>query len=429
MENKQSEQNWLQRIQEQSWEPELFISGILLFALFQIPDALGDIQQHLDQFVSPFFSRSTIDEIYLSMINTSVYFLIFGLIVHIFLRTIWVAFLGINYVYKDGIILDALPYKEIYKRRIPNSDFVPNIHKLERYSSLIFSFSYLGFAIVIGTIFGVLVLGVMIYLQFTIFPDSTSLMIYDRVFGFLILVYLADLATAGMIRSVPYLNKAFLPIHYINRYFFLVPLYEKVYLGLISNHKRWKVVILMSCVVVALILGVGIGDKTNRFSNILFNADGQDNYFLFSGHYKTRMGGEPSRVVYIDHEIIASNVLRISLPHDISYEEEYIEPLCDYNNQLKTNPNINVDSLKLECLNAFYDISIDDSLYLDKGFYYRDESLNREGLRLFVDISHLNRGLHTLYVKHNFYNAESDSVVVRTRGIVEFFKENEKLQL
>lgn len=32
--------SWLKRIQEQSWEPEILISGIVLVALSQLPKAI-----------------------------------------------------------------------------------------------------------------------------------------------------------------------------------------------------------------------------------------------------------------------------------------------------------------------------------------------------------------------------------------------------
>lgn len=53
--------------------------------------------------------------------------------------------------------------------------------------------------------------------------------------------------------------------------------------------------------------------------------------------------------------MIESNVLRVSIPHNISFEESDIFPLCGYEEKTPT------DSLKLACLNQFYDITINDS--------------------------------------------------------------------
>ena len=37
-----SQLGWLKRIQEQSWEPEILISGIVLFALTQFPPLIRE---------------------------------------------------------------------------------------------------------------------------------------------------------------------------------------------------------------------------------------------------------------------------------------------------------------------------------------------------------------------------------------------------
>ncbi|MGB6035516.1 MAG: hypothetical protein WBG42_04560, partial [Cryomorphaceae bacterium] len=75
--------NWLQRVQEQSWEPEILISGIVLFALIQIPPYIKEANEYLDLYSGWIFSSGNVDESLAAILLTANYWLILGFSIHL----------------------------------------------------------------------------------------------------------------------------------------------------------------------------------------------------------------------------------------------------------------------------------------------------------------------------------------------------------
>ena len=98
---KNENSNWLKELGVQSWQAELVISGLVITGLFQMPDLFI-------KWVEPSIIQS--GELEYSFLNiASVFFLVgidsliifFG--VHLLFRGIWIALLGLNSVYPNGI--------------------------------------------------------------------------------------------------------------------------------------------------------------------------------------------------------------------------------------------------------------------------------------------------------------------------------------
>ena len=77
--------------------------------------------------------------------------MVFGLVLHLFFRGIWIGLVGLSYVFPKGINKQTLGYKGEFDRVI---DKIPNVTdqiiKLEKISSSIFSINYLMFMCIIG---------------------------------------------------------------------------------------------------------------------------------------------------------------------------------------------------------------------------------------------------------------------------------------
>ena len=146
--------HWLARVQEQSWEPEIIISGIVLFALYQIPELIGRLAHFLTNYSLSIFSGGTADEALISLLMVANVWLIIGFTAHLFLRSVWVAYVGLSYVYKEGIRVDRLRFRERYKQLLfKDTGFRNNIIRLERVCSTTFAVSFLLFMCVVGAFF------------------------------------------------------------------------------------------------------------------------------------------------------------------------------------------------------------------------------------------------------------------------------------
>ena len=96
---------WLNELQQKSWEPEILLSGIVLYGMFQIPDLLDSFLEFGND--NLFGSTTDLDN-FVSSIKVALYWLIGTLILHLISRGIWVGMVGLSYTFPNGINRDRL---------------------------------------------------------------------------------------------------------------------------------------------------------------------------------------------------------------------------------------------------------------------------------------------------------------------------------
>ena len=419
--------NWLKQTQNNSWEPEVFISGIVLFGLFQIPEYLETFRYFVSREV--YDSTSDIDNL-VAVILTSVQWLTFGLILHLFFRGVWVGLVGLSYVFPNGIKNEELNYKGKFHNRIKTiPDFTNQIILLEKISSSVFSISYFIFMSILGGyIYFVFTILAPLYLislvlgvemgEFNDYP-----LLNDFITGYIIsvltlgLIYLIDFLTLGLIfKKVKYLNKIYYPFYKVISILTLSPLYRNIYYILISNFKKWKVVLFICIFLVITYNIINMNSSrtpiTRQMSNLEFYGSSRANS-IQNDSYSNLNPQERFQRANIQSDIIKDDVLKLFVTHFYNYEDS-IKALCDYKRLRYASSR---DSLKLACMKEFYMVSIDDSLYTEIDWYFNYNSqTNHRGILAYVDISHLEKGMHHIDVDlKNFYYKKYD--------IVEFYKE------
>ena len=87
---------WLIKTQLGSWEPEIFISGIVLIGLIQLPRHLNEFRYF---FYREIFGYDSVVDNLIAVLNTGIYWMIFGLVLHLFFRGIWVGLVCLSYVF------------------------------------------------------------------------------------------------------------------------------------------------------------------------------------------------------------------------------------------------------------------------------------------------------------------------------------------
>ena len=424
MENSQKN-GWLRRVQEQSWEPEIIISGIVLFALFQIPQRIDAFSDYLELNSMYFFSDGTINEALASVLKVALYWLIIGFSLHLFLRSVWTAFVGLSYVYGDGIDTEQLPYHEKFRRIIAREpDYDKRIQQLERLCSTLFSVTFLLFMCTIGAIFYIIFVGLVAFMYYEIFPPDNSGFSADAFALTLGGLYLIDFITLGGVKRIPYLNRVYYPIYRLMSVITLAPFYRGIYYGFVTNHRRWKVMLGgFLFVVISITWSMAIRQNAEPLSVIDLSVSSDEEY-LYQGHYADAYADDPSRVVHIPSDIIERNVLRVFVVHSSAYEERYIKKLCDYEKKA-AHPDVDTDSLRLACLQSFYVLGINDSLYEASAMFFQKDLRTRQlGLVSWLDIRDLPRGPHQLRVYYRFPPKDKElEPYLRERAVVEFFKD------
>lgn len=102
---------WLKRIQENSWEPEILLSGLVLIGLLQLPDKI----RQLSLFFNAEVLSGNLSALFVALEQVC-YILIFGVIAHLFLRSVWVGMIGLSYTFPGGIKVDKLGFTEKFDR-------------------------------------------------------------------------------------------------------------------------------------------------------------------------------------------------------------------------------------------------------------------------------------------------------------------------
>ncbi|MGB0390007.1 MAG: hypothetical protein ACPGD5_00450 [Salibacteraceae bacterium] len=154
-ENLNSKSSWLKQVAQQSWEPELLISGIAIYATSQIPGFLEAAYQtySYDFQIDSDFATRGLPSIAFAAFSASVSILRFFFIFHFLIRAFWVGLIGLNSVYTKGIQYDRLENSDLYKIKIKkilgSKDEIPI--SIDRIASTLFSLAF-SIAIMIAAI-------------------------------------------------------------------------------------------------------------------------------------------------------------------------------------------------------------------------------------------------------------------------------------
>lgn len=135
---------WLEKLQQESWQLELLISGFAILGLFSFRNYLDEVASEI---INSGEELSVIVLILLLMVlyGGTVIFII-NLLIHILVRGLWIGAIGLRYVSGD-IEYDKLKYNDrfltYFKRTVGSFDSY--IEKLEKFASVIFSYTFLLF--------------------------------------------------------------------------------------------------------------------------------------------------------------------------------------------------------------------------------------------------------------------------------------------
>ena len=384
---------WLEDIQYRSWEPELFISGGVIFFLLQATDFLY-YQSFIMLQQTGYYEPILIG----SLLTVALNALIFGFVLHLVLRGFWVAAITLSYVFPDGVQMNRIHYQDIYKKKISNVlDTTDWVIMLETVCSLIFTLSFLFFMIIMGLLITMLVIIPHSGLHLSLGPlGYTIIWTLSLILCFCALVYMFDFFTLGYVKKQKKLAKLYYPIYVFFSLLTLAPLYRTTYYTLVSNIRPWIVVAgaIMYLVIAFTITqlgrsGVGAFIDTKSFLNIR-----SQSHELDARYYESqRPKGDLVQQATIQSDIIDDSFIKLFIVH-----QKIIENLMDHN----CDPNTKKGAALLDCYTNFYKIFINE-VYQDKLNWkqYTHPDTKEMGLITYIPIHKLKSQEHTLKVVLN----------------------------
>ncbi|MGB0931008.1 MAG: hypothetical protein ACPGVB_09550 [Chitinophagales bacterium] len=139
---KSAKPDWITTLERESWQPELLISGLAIFAAMQFPALIADLQLYLAfNFDKEMFMYATILTSYLSIAS---YAIAINFSIHFALRVFWIGVLGLMSVYPEGIDYENYPYggkKFVGKLRQKLTTLEDFSIQIDRVCSIIFASS------------------------------------------------------------------------------------------------------------------------------------------------------------------------------------------------------------------------------------------------------------------------------------------------
>lgn len=395
---------WLEELQQRSWEPEVLLSGIVLYGMFKVPPLLD---KFLLYFQANIWGETNDIVNLIGILKLGIYWLIVGLILHLICRGIWVGMIGLSYTFPDGARHDKVKFTGRFRQRIEHlPPFGKIIILLEKLCSSLFSMAFMLFMSMVGAysfMFVILILPVLLLFQlFADFSWTDHLLFKVYVYAVLIIavIGLVDFLTLGYFRRFRWFSWWYWPVHRLISALTLARFYRPVYYTFVTNFNKWVIFICFTLFTVINIYSLRVmnnpGDH-GRMSMLSFwhPALGTQAYH---GYYADQNEDDYSIYAQIPSDVIDGNVLKLFIPAAVN-KEDSIRAFVNYDSLVAINKKKNVNEVDLEAVSRFYHVQLDDSLITGSPwFYHYNPKTQQYGYLVYIDITTLPAGVHTLDV-------------------------------
>lgn len=392
-----------------TWEVELLISGIAVFAMLQLP---GWLNSRL-LFLLPRFDDSLRASLVLvfSYITAASVILAATFALHLILRAYWIALVGMHSVYPGGIRWERLRMgpieREVMQRR--DRDFTTMIERADNRASIVFAagvalaMTLLGLAVLIV---GLFVAGVAIAatLRWSVSPGTILLALVAFVMAPMLLLHLLDRWLGPRLPKGGRLHRVLAAGHSLYARFGFSN--NGGILGLLSSHHgRRRVKAIASTAVVLCILGVVAGQLAIRSPERLgsyawfphFEAPTAN--AMVAAHYDDQR--DPLRdapVPFVQSAVIADSYARLVVPYLPDHDIAAIHQTCPAAVTIAgADPRA---AALLHCLTALHAVSLDGKPLRDLQYAAgSDPRTDRPALVAMIDVRALPPGHHVLRVE------------------------------
>lgn len=419
---------WLKDLEIQSWQAELVISGLLITGLFQLPDVFlnwvepkiiqsGELEFIFLKFASLYF-----------MAGIDCVVIFFGL--HLLFRGIWVALLGLNSVYPNGIDAQSKnglgeKYWKKLKEKYPSLTQY-NLY-LDANCSLLFSLATSVIIMITSLSVFILLFYQCVRLLTTVFPAITDHAVPIGIVLYLIFVltslaiqYLGkrypdskavEKTVTGFSTAIGSLFSLYVfqkPIGYINSIYFSN-----------TKSKYFKIVLVAVSAVMGLMSGIQLNQRD------VFNDLDAEKYFTFNNkpyqilpyNYENLL--EKEAQVYtpiIQSDVVADDFLKVFIP-TIEREKEHMgvkEYTLVARFKMNTAQREAAKNERLESYKRFNRIYVNGIEYPNLDFhFYQHPQAAENGLLVYVPSQQFTKGRNILEIRKNYFSKDSVQKIVK----------------
>ena len=389
---------WLTKLQQESWQAEILLSGLILFSLLKAPEGLRQLH---DWARNEMYYQEDMRNLAI-LLTLASYGLITGFILHLILRGIWVGYVGLSYVFPDGANLSRLKLSPRFRLALRSMQRPEQqVMKLESVCSALFGLSFYFFMCLIGAALYVILTALIIIVLFEWFRDTALMWIpitFFYIFSLSALLYFIDFLTLGSLKRARWLSRFYYPVYRVMSLLTLAHWYRNIYYLFVSRLKGWVIVLfilLYTFITIALFI-----QEEQRFFNIkdsmllLYPAQGQGVAIMNANLYADTMEDPFGVTAYLSSETVQNGLLRLVIVHRYKADQEAAEK-CNISAAAK-RPD---PEEQLRCLSAYYRIVLDmDTLPPQPLNFYHDNLTEHKSLLSYLKLDTLAEGRHVLSV-------------------------------
>lgn len=431
----------LDKLQQESWQLELLISGFAIFGLFS---ATGHIDMKLD--IAEHDSR-IIETLLWFAAKVCCWILISNLLIHVILRGLWIGALGLRYV-SGEIDYDELKYTPKFTKYLQKKigSFDKYIATLEDYCSILFAVSFLFiFYFLASFAFIVLMLIIATNIMGNDIGGKTGEVITWIGIGLILFTLLGmfltfiDFITQGFLKKKKWTTFFYFPIYKIFSYVTLSFLYRP----LVHNFLDIKFGRRLSLILVPVYLGI-LYFSTMKYqdSNYISKDRNSSQYFAGPGNYEDQIKNNNDFIdkAAIPSKVITDNYLKIFVIFDENIEDR----LFSYNPGLKpeedlrgrksdiifSGSNFNSklrrkrDSLRrvyYKTFNEIHKVYIDNKPF-EASFIVSTNNNKKLGFETYINIDSLKNGKHLLKLRRKRIDRKKNDTLQRLWVQIPFWK-------
>ena len=399
----------LDKLQQESWQLELLISGFAIFGLITAFDPIYN-QFEIAQ------NQNELYQIIISLIAViACSILIFNLLIHVVLRGLWIGALGLRYVSGD-IDFEKLNYHNRFTKHLKKKivSFDKYISTLEDYCSILFAVSFLLIFYVLGVF--VSLLSIIFFINL-IDNGSINNWISIPIISFLnigIIFTFLDFITQGFFKKKKWLSKIYFPFYWVFSYLTLSFLYRPLVYNFLDNKFGKR----LSLILIPFYIGIGfLISLENNKSNYINTDTLSSEIYMRNDKYEDHLLKENELVEHtsIQSKIITDSYIKVfrvftnGLENRIFDFHPLLKPKEDKRglySEMTSNGNQfgsrkKRDSLTrkyLEIFNTTHQIYI-DGIKFEKAFLFATNKKKQMGFETYISTKNLDEGKHILKLK------------------------------
>lgn len=427
MENNQTKNKFkelLDKLQQESWQLELLISGFAIFGLIASIDPIGNKINQLVAIENPYFISP------LRIAILCCYVLIMNLVLHVVLRGLWIGAIGLRYV-SNEIDYDDLNYGKRFTKYLQKKvgSFDDYIAKLENYCSVLFAVAFLSlfYIIALFTVFLIIFLIGYFFIKSGVFSEiiGTSLLgIFGIIYLLLALIVFIDFITLGLLKKKEWTSFLYMPIYKLFSFITLSFLYRPLVYNFLDNKFGRRILALLTPFYILLFY---ISTSDNIRSNFLQPQTYSNNYYIYNKNYLNSLEkNQYVRTAAIDAKVISKPYLKVFIPLKEKLEDQLIlldstlKPKKDkrgFKNsavRIKFKPinrkklikeKDSISSLFFKAINKKYVIKIDSLPYTTD---FIGTEINKQlGFETILPIKKITEGKHKLSISNYIVNKKT----------------------